>query len=83
MAISAVGRLRASAGGATRTETREKEYFRNASQKHNLVPVVRTVLADQLTPVLAYRCLVAEHEGGESSFLLESVVGGERTSRCG
>lgn len=47
----------------------------------NLVPIVRTAPADQLTPVLAYRCLVNAYDRAKPSFLLESVVGGERSSR--
>lgn len=42
-----------------------------------MVPVVREVLADRLTPVSAYERL----ERGAGSFLLESVEGGERLAR--
>jgi anthranilate synthase component I len=41
------------------------------------VPVYRTLLSDSLTPVSAFQKLA----GGEWSFLLESVVGGERIGR--
>ena len=44
----------------------------------NTIPVYRTLLADHLTPVLAFRKLLAE---GEQGFLLESVVGLERVAR--
>ena len=45
------------------------------------VPVVERLLSDQLTPVLAYRRLVAPDERTAPSFLLESVEGGERQGR--
>ena len=45
------------------------------------VPVGARLLADQLTPVLAYRRLVVEDERTAPSFLLESVEGGERQGR--
>lgn len=43
----------------------------------SVVPVTRAVLADTLTPVAAYAAL----GGGEGSYLLESVVGGEKWAR--
>ncbi|XVJ60705.1 MAG: anthranilate synthase component I [Tepidisphaera sp.] len=45
------------------------------------VPLAVRLLADQLTPVLAYRRLVAPDERTAPSFLLESVEGGERQGR--
>jgi anthranilate synthase component 1 len=45
------------------------------------VPLSLRLLADQLTPVLAYRRLVAPDERTAPSFLLESVEGGERQGR--
>jgi anthranilate synthase component 1 len=45
------------------------------------VPVVVTLLADHLTPVVAYRRLVAPDQRDAPSFLLESVEGGERQGR--
>jgi len=47
----------------------------------NLLPVFCRVMSDQLTPVLAYRRLVRPDERMAPSFLLESVVGGERIGR--
>ncbi|GJQ28766.1 MAG: anthranilate synthase component I [Phycisphaerae bacterium] len=44
-------------------------------------PVCVRLLADHLTPVVAYRRLVAEDERSAPSFLLESVEGGERVGR--
>lgn len=46
-----------------------------------VVPVGVRVLADVLTPILAYRRLVAADERTAPSFLLESVEGGERQGR--
>ena len=45
------------------------------------VPISESLLADQLTPVLAYRRLVAPDQRTAPSFLLESVEGGERQGR--
>ncbi len=45
------------------------------------LPVSLRLLSDQLTPVLAYRRLVARDERAEPSFLLESVEGGDRQGR--
>ncbi|HLP83531.1 MAG TPA: anthranilate synthase component I [Phycisphaerales bacterium] len=45
------------------------------------VPIALRVLSDQLTPVLAYRRLVAADDRKEPSFLFESVEGGERQGR--
>ncbi|MBM4135296.1 MAG: anthranilate synthase component I [Nitrospira sp.] len=52
------------------------ETFKNLSEKGNLIPVYREILADTETPVSAYLKL-----GGTPSFLLESVVGGEKWAR--
>lgn len=46
-----------------------------------VIPVAVALLDDQLTPVLAYRRLVAPDERTAPSFLLESVEGGERQGR--
>lgn len=45
------------------------------------IPISLRLLADQLTPVLAYRRLVSADERTAPSFLLESVEGGERQGR--
>ncbi|MEX0775276.1 MAG: anthranilate synthase component I [Phycisphaeraceae bacterium] len=52
-----------------------------ASAGGNLVPMFRRLLADQITPVLAYRRLVRPDDRLAPSFLCESVVGGERIGR--
>lgn len=46
-----------------------------------VIPLSVSLLDDQLTPVLAYRRLVAPDERTAPSFLLESVEGGERQGR--
>src|SRR5436309_1763638 len=48
--------------------------FRAAARRGNLIPVYRELLADGDTPVSAY----AKLGRGPHSFLLESVVGGEK-----
>ncbi len=50
--------------------------FKSLSSKGNLIPVYREILADTDTPVSAALKL-----GGTPSFLLESVVGGEKWAR--
>jgi anthranilate synthase component I len=45
------------------------------------IPLSLRLLSDQLTPVLAYRRLVATDPREAPSFLLESVEGGERQGR--
>lgn len=54
----------------------EIEEFRRLSEKGNLIPVYKEVLADTYTPVTAFLKL-----GGTPSFLLESVEGGEKWAR--
>ncbi|KAF3433472.1 hypothetical protein FNV43_RR24574 [Rhamnella rubrinervis] len=44
-----------------------------ASKNGNLIPLHRCIFSDQLTPVLAYRCLVREDDREAPSFLCESV----------
>jgi anthranilate synthase component 1 len=50
--------------------------FKALCGKGNLIPVYREILADMDTPVTAFLKL-----GGTPSFLLESVVGGEKWAR--
>jgi anthranilate synthase component 1 len=54
------------------------EDVRALAEDHALIPVYREVLADMLTPVLAYTLLCPP---GTPGFLLESVEGGERLAR--
>jgi anthranilate synthase component 1 len=53
------------------------ERFVQLARPGTVVPVVRELLADALTPVSAY----ATVGGGDGSYLLESVVGGEKWAR--
>ncbi|KAK3228662.1 hypothetical protein Dsin_000543 [Dipteronia sinensis] len=57
--------------------------FLEASKNWNLVPLCRCIFSDQLTPVLAYRCLVREDDREAPSFLFESVEPGHRASNVG
>ena len=52
------------------------ESFKTLSTKGNLIPVYREILADTETPVSAALKL-----GGSPSFLLESMIGGEKWAR--
>ena len=53
------------------------EEFKEKSKQGNLIPVYKEILADLDTPVSAYMKI----SGGEYSFLLESVEGGEKWAR--
>ena len=53
------------------------EEFKELSKSGNLIPVYKEILADLDTPVSAYMKI----SGGEYSFLLESVEGGEKWAR--
>ena len=53
------------------------ETFEKYSREHRIVPVWRSLLADQVTPVAVFARCVGERDG----FLLESVENGERWSR--
>ena len=53
------------------------EAFVGLSSRATVVPVMREVLGDAITPVVAYATLGQ----GPGSFLLESVVGGEKWAR--
>jgi anthranilate synthase component 1 len=54
------------------------EEFQAEAQRGNVVPVVRTVLADLQTPVGAFMRIAGE---AKHAFLLESIEGGERIAR--
>lgn len=57
--------------------------FKEAARHGNLIPVYRPIFSDQLTPVLAYRCLVREDDRDAPSFLFESVEPGLNASNVG
>ena len=59
----------------------DRRTFRVLAGRGNLVPLVRRVFSDQLTPVLGYRRLVAADERTAPSFLLESVENGDKQGR--
>lgn len=54
------------------------ENFRKESKKGNVVPIIRSVLADLHTPVSAFASIAAS---SEKSFLFESIEGGEKIAR--
>ncbi len=54
------------------------EEFEILAKTFNVIPVSKSLLADTLTPVSAYLSL---RKNNESSFLFESVEGGERIAR--
>ena len=54
------------------------EEFQSEAEKGNVVPVVRSVLADLHTPVGAFLRVCGD---AEQAFLLESIEGGERLAR--
>jgi len=57
--------------------------FLKLAERGNTIPVYRQLLADAITPVMAYERLAmpAGYAAASDSFLLESVVGGERIAR--
>jgi len=54
-----------------------QEAFKALATRGNLIPVVREILADLDTPLSLFRRL----DDGQTSFLLESVEGGEKWAR--
>jgi anthranilate synthase component 1 len=59
----------------------ELEFKSLASQGHNRIPLIAEAFADLETPLSLYLKLAYGGGGGKYSFLLESVVGGERFGR--
>jgi len=57
--------------------------FQRLAAQGNTIPVYRQLMSDALTPVTAYRRIagVSDSDCASSSFLLESIVGGERIAR--
>jgi anthranilate synthase component I len=58
-----------------------EEAFEALSHNFNVIPVVRRILSDHLSPVLAYRRLVASDDRTAPSFLFESVDNGDEVGR--
>ncbi|MEN5179884.1 anthranilate synthase component I [Comamonas testosteroni] len=59
----------------------ELEFKSLANQGYNRIPLVADAFADLETPLSLYLKLCHAHDDGKNSFLLESVVGGERFGR--
>lgn len=59
----------------------ELEFKSLAQQGHNRIPLIAEAFADLETPLSLYLKLAHAKGGGKLSFLLESVVGGERFGR--
>lgn len=59
----------------------ESEFLALAQQGYNRIPLMAQAFADLETPLSLYLKLAHQPQGGRHSFLLESVVGGERFGR--
>ncbi len=59
----------------------ELEFKSLAGQGYNRIPLLLEAFADLETPLSLYLKLAFRQDGGRHSFLLESVVGGERFGR--
>ena len=59
----------------------ELEFKSLASEGYNRIPLMVEAFADLETPLSLYLKLAHTKDGGKHSFLLESVVGGERFGR--
>ena len=59
----------------------ELEFKSLAAQGYNRIPLIAEAFADLETPLSLYLKLACASGGGKHSFLLESVVGGERFGR--
>ena len=59
----------------------ELEFKSLASQGYNRIPLIAEAFADLETPLTLYLKLAQTQRSGKNTFLLESVVGGERFGR--
>jgi anthranilate synthase component 1 len=59
----------------------ELEFKSLAKQGYNRIPLIAEALADLETPLTLYLKLAQSQNAGKNTFLLESVVGGERFGR--
>ena len=59
----------------------ESEFNELARQGYNRIPLLAQAFADLETPLSLYLKLAHAQDGGKNTFLLESVVGGERFGR--
>ena len=59
----------------------ELEFKSLATQGYNRIPLIAEAFADLETPLTLYLKLAQTQRAGKNTFLLESVVGGERFGR--
>ena len=59
----------------------ELEFKSLATQGYNRIPLIAEAFADLETPLTLYLKLAQTQNAGKNTFLLESVVGGERFGR--
>jgi anthranilate synthase component 1 len=59
----------------------ELEFRSLANEGYNRIPLISEAFADLETPLTLYLKLAQTQNGGKNTFLLESVVGGERFGR--
>ena len=59
----------------------ELEFKSLAAQGYNRIPLIAEAFADLETPLTLYLKLAQTQNAGKNTFLLESVVGGERFGR--
>lgn len=59
----------------------ELEFKSLVAQGYNRIPLIAEAFADLETPLSLYLKLAQQQDGGKNTFLLESVVGGERFGR--
>ncbi|MFZ6780673.1 anthranilate synthase component I [Undibacterium sp. Ji83W] len=59
----------------------ELEFKSLAAQGYNRIPMIAEAFADLETPLTLYLKLAQTQNGGKNTFLLESVMGGERFGR--
>ena len=59
----------------------ELEFKSLAQEGYNRIPLIAEAFADLETPLTLYLKLAQSQDAGRNTFLLESVVGGERFGR--
>jgi anthranilate synthase component 1 len=59
----------------------ELEFKSLATEGYNRIPLIAEAFADLETPLTLYLKLAQSQDAGRNTFLLESVVGGERFGR--
>jgi anthranilate synthase component 1 len=83
LVLGAAGFLKPTAAllAAWRKSMTELEFKSLANQGYNRIPLISEAFADLETPLTLYLKLAQTQNGGKNTFLLESVVGGERFGR--